>query len=183
MESRNVWLIFYLFIALEFIMVWSFFLHNYYSNNPNWFNGLISPTSESVWEYIKLVVYPFLVVFLVMMALFSYWGRIINGPLALLIATLVGVITLIIVHYMIEEVSSPKDLMSMIVNHIINLLVAVILGLIFMYILLTGKDHGAMKNRIGLGIYIAFIILISIWSFWKPCNCWIWENPQIGSTY
>lgn len=183
MESRNVWLIFYLFIALEFIMVWSFFLHNYYANNPNWFNGLISPTSESVWEHAKLVIYPFLVVFLVMMILFCYWGKIINGPLALLISTLVGVVTMIIVHYLIDEVSTPEDFFSMIMNHIINLLVAVILGLIFMYILLTSKDQGAMKNRIALGIYVAFIILVSIWSFWKPCNCWIWETPKPNSGY
>jgi hypothetical protein len=176
MDAKNVWFIFYLFVALEFILVWSFFLHNYYANNPNWFNAIISPTSESVWEHTKLIIYPFLLVFLISLIFFR--GRC-NKSLAIFASTIVGIITMIIFHYMLELTYKPDDFTGMIVGHVINLFLALVIGLAFMYTFLTGKDRGRTPNMIALVLYLLLIALTVIWSFYKPCDCWIWKEPGI----
>ncbi|MFI3251148.1 MAG: DUF6512 family protein [Eubacteriales bacterium] len=45
-------------------------LHFFYSYAPNWLTAMISPVNESLWEHVKIVIYPYL-----LGAVVLTWGR------------------------------------------------------------------------------------------------------------
>lgn len=167
-----LWLIIIGISIVIFGSVW----HNVYKiNQNNYIIGLVAPVNESVWEHTKLIIYPILLVWILSLLFFP--KNMNNIFLALLLATLSGIIVMILIHYLIEAFFHPKDISDMITGHMVNYILSIIASLVVLFYVFNQPSKGYKTSMISLGLYILLLSLSSLWTYYPPSNSGIWYSP------
>jgi hypothetical protein len=167
-----LWLIIIGISIVIFGSVW----HNVYKINQNdYIIGLVAPVNESVWEHTKLIIYPILLVWGLLLIFF--FKKINNIFLALLLSTITGIIVMILIHYFIEAFFQPKTFSDMITGHMVNYILAIIASLFVLFYILRQPSKGDRTSLISLGLYILLLSLSSFWTYYPPSNNGIWYSP------
>lgn len=150
-------------------MVW----HNLYLYaNKDPVIGMIAPVNESVWEHSKLIIFPVLLVFFISQLFFHRITH--NRPIALLLATLAGIVAMIILYYAYEALFHPQGYESF-MGHLITYFLALAAGLFVLFHFLVKKQIRTAYNVIAAIIYVLFLMVVAGWSFYPPSSSWIWK--------
>lgn len=135
-------------------------LHFAYDIFPYFVVALIAPVNESIFQHLKLVLYPML--FIDLLLLFKYKNKKTYSFTSMLAGIVTGIMSVVLIYYFYHY---GLGIESLIID-IILLFVSILLGNMMMSI--VNKHHWNMDRRICFIILIVIILLFSIWTFYPP---------------
>ena len=158
---------FFLLVTIGLGVLWHFV---YEWSNNNVFLGLIAPVNESVWEHLKLLFYPCLVLSLIEYFVMGKEREFIVGRIYSII---LGMISIVAMYYLYDTVfgATPS-----VVNIIIYVL-AVILTYGLTGVLISRKGSRCKDNVLSATILTILIILIFALFTQYPPNVFLFIPP------
>ncbi len=161
-----------LVIGAIFTVIVGSLWHNWYPwSGENHLIGYFAPVNESVWEHMKLIIFPLLLFSGVIWVLFSKLLR--NPFTALLFSTLAAIAVVIFWFYLYETIDGKSNLFADIMLYVISIVVAV---LVMFYILTARRLNPGIEVASLLG-YLILVSLTLVWGYDPPCECGVWEAP------
>lgn len=168
MKKIRLWHI----LGALFIFLFGSLLHFIYDWLPNPVTGLISPVNESVWEHLKIFIWP--------LALYSIIeSRSVgknhqNYLTSKMIAFYLGIFLIISMYYTIEGAFGTVPMVLSIIMFALSVIIS------------QSVSYSNIKNRtyniprILSGILITVLIVASIAFTFKPPHIPLFEDPQSG---
>lgn len=135
-------------------------LHFMYDIFPYFVVALIAPVNESIFEHLKLVLYPML--FVDLFLLIKYKNQKTYSLTSMLVGVLTGIMSVVLIYYFYRYGLGIENL----IFDIILLFVGILIGNMMMII--VDRHHWNMNWYIILFIFIVLILLFSIWTFYSP---------------
>jgi hypothetical protein len=138
------------------------------------FVGLISPINESVWEHLKLVLYP-----TILFGIFEYLalkGLANNYVAAKAVSIVVAILAIVIIFYSYTYVLGRHYLFL----DILTFAIAIALGQYVSYLLLTAPQLPLWVTSASMWILLILILLFSAFTFYPP-RLPIFKNGPDGS--
>ena len=133
-------------------------LHFVYDIFPYSVVALIAPVNESIFEHLKLVLYPMLLIDIILLLR----NKKTYSLTSMLVGIITGILSVVLIYYFYHN---GLVIESLIVD-IVLLFVGILLGNVMMII--VDKHHWNMDWRINLIILVALIVLFSVWTFYPP---------------
>ena len=133
-------------------------LHFVYDFFPYSVVALIAPVNESIFEHLKLVLYPMLFIDIILLLR----NKKTYSLTSMLVGIITGILSVVLIYYFYHY---GLGIESLIVD-IVLLFVGILLGNVMMII--VDKHHWNMDWRINLIILVALIVLFSVWTFYPP---------------
>lgn len=143
---------------IEFVL--GSILHFAYDVFPYSLVAFIAPVNESIFEHLKLVLYPMLLIDIVLW--YRYYHQDIRILTPMLIGFIVGIMSVVLIYYFYH---CGLGVDSLIVD-IVLLLIAILLGNMMMIV--SDKHHLMIDMKLWIVLVLAIIILFSIWTFYPP---------------
>lgn len=172
MEEYTPFIIWLIVIGIAVFIAGTVWHNLYLYNNKNPIIGMIAPVNESVWEHSKMVIYPILMVFLISQIFFYRITQ--NRWIALLLATIAGVVAMIVFYYLYIALFNPKGYESF-MGHLITYFLAMVVGLFVLFHFLVKDKIKPAYNLISAILYVFLLTLTAFWSFYPPSSDWIWK--------
>ena len=148
----------YIITIIEFVL--GALMHFAYNVFSNPIVAVIAPVNESIFEHLKLVLYPMLFVSLIV------WYRYKNKDLSFLtaipISIIVGILSVVLIYYFYYFGLGIESL----VLDIFLLLLSIFIGNMSFYWVRVHHIQWSMK--ISFAIIIILIILFTFWTFFPP---------------
>jgi hypothetical protein len=135
--------------------------------------GAFSAVNESVWEHLKLVFWPALLFMLIEYLPLKKTAN--NFGLAKTVGVYLAIITIPIIFYSYTAITGK----SIFVIDIITFIVAVIIGQISSYKLLTHKKLSEHLDRISLVLLVVLGIAFVLFTFYPP-QLSVFRDPITG---
>lgn len=138
-------------------------LHQLYAwTGNNQAVGYFVPNSESVWEHLKLIYWPFLITALILWFFIGHYTS--NYVYAVGLAMLIACIFIVAVFYTYTGALGVEN----VVVDIIIFALAVILGVWLFYFIITQPSMPTWTTLVGLLIIIVLGIVLLAWSYHHP---------------
>ena len=161
-------------ISTILIMILGTILHFVYEwTNHNVFVGIYSPINESVWEHLKLLFYPML-----LMIIIGYFceGKKISGYLCAKVLGIIVAISFTVIFYytysgIIGKNFAPIDIGSFFIS--------VLLGQYISYKKMKSNIH--CNKFLAISILVIIFILFTIFTFFTP-QINIFKDPKISNS-
>lgn len=144
-------------------------LHFVYDAIPLTVVAIIAPVNESIFEHLKLVLYPML--FIDLFLLWKYKKKAYSLT-SMLLGILTGIISVVLIYYFYH---CGLGIESLIVD-IALLFISILFGNIIMVI--VDKHHWNIDWRINLLILGILILFFSVWTFYPPDLPLFIDNSQ-----
>lgn len=178
-NTRNIFLV-YSIIGIVLVIILGFVAHFLFeATNKNLVVASFTPVNESVWEHIKLLVFPYLFFVLLMWLMVSNYGNnsINNFIPGITLGIFVGSIFTIFAFYtyigaLTRENNLNVDIMIFILAVILTFIVAYC---VFMYPEVSYEAH--LISSIGLAFYIILIVLLTYY----PIEIPLLQDPITGN--
>lgn len=158
-----------------FIFITGSLFHFLYDwSNHSLVVGLIAPVNESVWEHLKLALWPSL-----LYSIYEYnrIGRFIpNFWEARTLSTYIMPLTIIIIYYFYTAIIGYNILLI----DILTFAIAVALGQLSSYLLLTSRQVYKPLNQLGPILLTALVVIFAYYTI-NPPHLPIFQDPQTGS--
>ena len=122
--------------------------------------AMIAPVNESIFEHLKLVLYPMLLIDIILWYRYYHQDKRILTPMQ--IGVVVGIMSVVLVYYFYHCGLGVDSLIA----DIVLLLVAILFENIMMIV--SYKHHWTIDIRLWIVLVLAIIILFSIWTFYPP---------------
>jgi hypothetical protein len=135
--------------------------------------GAFSAVNESVWEHLKLVFWPALLLMLIEYVRLRKAAD--NFALAKTVGVYLAIITIPILFYSYTAITGK----SIFLIDISTFVVAVIIGQVSSYKLLTHKKLSENLNRISLGLLILLGVAFVLFTFYPP-QLSVFMDPNTG---
>lgn len=135
-------------------------MHFAYDVFPYSFVAIVAPTDESIFEHLKLVLYPMLLMDVILWC--CYFDKDQSIFLAMLVGMIVGIMSVVLIYYFYN---CGLGVNSLIVD-ILLLFVGLLLG--NMISILTYRLHWILDWKICLFILVGIVCLFSYWTFKPP---------------
>lgn len=156
-----IWLV-AIVIIIILVLVGSV-LHQLYAwTGNNQVVGYFVPNSESVWEHLKLIYWPFLITALILWFFIGHYTS--NYLYAVGLAMLIACIFIVVVFYTYTGALGVEN----VVVDIIIFALAVILGVWLFYFIITQPSMPTWTTLVGLLIIIVLGIVLLAWSYHYP---------------
>ena len=161
-------------IGIIFIVILGGILHFAFEWSGEWRPlALIAAVNESVWEHLKLGFWPALIYFLI------EYGYIIKSTSNFLIAKAIGIylipITMTALFYLYTAFVE-----DMLVADLIIFVLAIVIGQLSSYKMLTTRTWPSWMNGLGLALLILLTIAFSTLTYYAP-HLPIFKDPITGS--
>jgi peptidoglycan/LPS O-acetylase OafA/YrhL len=137
--------------------------------------GIIAPVNESVWEHLKLVLWPALIFSIV--EYYFVKNKVNNFWAAKTASILLAIILIVIIFYSYTYFTGKNILAA----DISLFVIAVILGQLLSFRILTSPELSGNIQILAAAIIFALIIIFSVFTFLPP-QLPIFKNP-IDGTY
>lgn len=144
-------------------------LHFAYNVFPYSFVAIIAPINESIFEHLKLVLYPMLLIDIVLW--YRYYHKNNDVMTSMLIGIVTGIMSVVLIYYFYR---CGLGVNSLIVD-ILLLFVGILIGNTMMVI--VDKHHWVIPESICLLLLAGMILLFSIWTFF-PLDLPIFIDPS-----
>lgn len=152
-EIIGVFVVFLLGFLMHFLYEWS---------DHSTFIGLFAPINESVWEHLKLVLWPTIIYSLY--EYFSIKDHKTNFTTAKLASILIAIATILIIFYSYTSITGH----SILFIDILSFLIGISLGQLFSYKIMTEKELPNWLNVLSLILIIALIAIFIVFTFSPP---------------
>jgi hypothetical protein len=160
-KKWQLW-VFGIIIVILVILLGSLWHYVYSWSNNNQAVGYFFPTSESTWEHLKLIYWPFIIFTIILWILFR---RNMNNTLfALSMAILLACASIVVLFYTIEGAFGGSGIALDIIIYIVAVIVAVIL----FYYIINRKQLPNWTIIIAGVIIITLGVLFIVFSFSHP---------------
>jgi hypothetical protein len=177
MKETRSFILVLLVISGFFIALYGSLWHNWYSMTQNNIVGYIAPVNESVWEHTKLITFPFLVLFTTLWILSIIFKFKLTNPItALFASTILGIFITIFLFYGYNNIDRGHNLLT----DIFIYYGAITFGLLLMGVVLTRSKENTVFECLSTFLYIILLILTFLWTYNPPCDCSMWESPEMG---
>lgn len=164
-EIIGVFVVFLLGFLMHFLYEWFAY---------STFIGLFAPINESVWEHLKLVLWPTIIYSLY--EYFSIKGNKTNFATAKLISILVAMAAILIIFYSYTSITNH----SILFIDILSFLIGIALGQFFSYKIMTGKELPSWLNTLSLILIIILIGIFIVFTF-SPPKLPLFQDTNDGS--
>lgn len=135
-------------------------LHFAYDLFPYPIVAIIAPVNESIFEHLKLVLYPMLLVSLIIW--YKYKHKDLSYLTGIPVGIMTGIMSVVFIYYFYH---TGLGIDSLIVD-IILLFVGILIGNVTLQ--LVEKHHWKINPKLIFLIIIAIIFLFSVWTFYPP---------------
>jgi hypothetical protein len=155
-------------IVTIIIIILGVLLHYVYAwSNENKLVGYVAPVNESVWEHLKLLVFPLLIVVSIEVYYLQKSGRQVNNKwLALFFATIVGMVLIIAIFYTYTGAITGGE--SLPVIDIATFVVVVIIAVLIVHAMFGKKQACSNVQSLSMIGIILVIGLIFICTYNPP---------------
>lgn len=159
--SKSIWVAIVIIIII--ILIMGILFHELYRlTNNNRLVGYFMPINESVWEHLKLILTPFILVGLVLSLLIGNNSN--NFIFALTSAIVIGCIIIIMIFYSYTGVTGSDSIIADITLFIL----AFLAGMWIFYQLINYEQLPKWVNIISTIIIFTLVILFMIWTYNPP---------------
>ena len=135
-------------------------MHFVYNVFPYSFVAIFAPISESIFEHLKLALYPMLIFDIILW--YQYYHKDFSVFAPMLVGIIVGCMSIVFIYYFYHCGLGINSLMF----DIILLFVGILLGNIVMIILYN--IHWTMNWKVSLLLLVSIMIIFSYWTFCPP---------------
>ncbi|WP_028043351.1 DUF6512 family protein [Candidatus Stoquefichus massiliensis] len=149
-----VWIVSFLEFLLGSLM------HFAYNVFPYTFVAILTPIHESIFEHLKLVLYPMLIFDIILW--YKYYHKDLSAIAPMLIGIIVGCLSIVLIYYFYHCGLGVNSL----IGDIFLLFVGILLGNIMM--IMFYKFHWTMNWKVSLLILVSIIIIFSYWTYCPP---------------
>ena len=154
-------------------LIGSFFHFTFELSGFNVIVGSFSAVNESVWEHLKLVFFPLIIFSLIEHFYIKEEAN--NFVIAKAVASYLMPVTIVVIFYSYEFISGSH---SFIVD-ISSFFIAVVVGQIVDYKILTSEKKPKYFEYISLGLIILLLVIFIIFTFYPP-NLPIFKDGPTG---
>ena len=148
----------YIITIIEFVL--GSLMHFAYNVFSNPIVAVIAPVNESIFEHLKLVLYPMLFVSLIVW--YRYKNKDLSFLSAIVISIIVGILSVVLIYYFYHSGLGIESLWL----DIFLLLVSIFIGNMSFY--WVKIHHIQWPMKISFAIILILIILFTFWTFLPP---------------
>ena len=144
--------------VIEFLI--GSFMHFLYDIFPNVLTSLIAPVNESIFEHLKLALYPMLIVSFIVL---YYYKKLNTKSLtALFFGIITSIMSIVLIYYFYHDGLGIESL----ILDIILLFVSIFIGNAVAYCV---YQHNLEFNiYLIVGLFVGLILLFSVWTYFPP---------------
>lgn len=163
MDVDKKWLI---IVSLIVIVVGTLLHYVYHWSNENRMVGYLSPVNESVWEHLKLIVFPLMLAVAIEIIYLSRTNRSVNNPWTALFLSIAAGMVFIVVTFYTYTGAFTKE--SKVVVDIGTFIVAAILSSFILHYLFRLAKFDKQTEMIALAGLVATLLMVFYFTYHPP---------------